>query len=81
MIDEHLIRSVVARLAARVEGEAEGRKVLDAEKAQGFALIGPVHELLREYEADRRRYPDLSALYPRLAETLERFNRGLASSR
>lgn len=73
MIDEHLIRATVARLAARVEGEAGGREVLEREKAEGFALIGPVHELLREYEGDRRRHPTLRSLYPRLAETLERF--------
>lgn len=81
MIDEHVIRAVVARLVALVEGEALGRAVLEKERADGFALIGPVHELLREYEASRTAYPDLRSLYPRLIEMLERLRRGRASPR
>lgn len=81
MVDEHLIRAVVCRLAARVEGEAFGREALEREKVEGFALIGPVHELLREYEKNRAAYPDLRAFYPRLVETFARFLRALPAAR
>ncbi|MDE2491532.1 MAG: DUF4932 domain-containing protein [Elusimicrobia bacterium] len=78
MIDEHVIRATVARLSARVDGEEAGRRVLDKERAEGFALIGPVHELLREHEAGRGRRTDLRVLYPRLVALLRRLNGGRA---
>jgi len=71
MVDEHVIRAVVARLSARVEGADAGRAALAREKEEGFALIEPVHDLLAVYEKQRGRYRDLRALYPRLLEVLE----------
>jgi len=72
MVDEHLIRAVVARLSARVDGEAAGREVLAKERAEGFALIEPVHELLKDYESSRRKNRDLRSLYPRLIAAFAR---------
>lgn len=80
MVDEHLIRSICARLIARVESEGEGKKQLDKERADGFALIGPVHELLKEYEGDRKRYPTLREFYPRVTALLSRLSGGLAAA-
>ena len=76
MVDEHVIRATVARLAARVDGEDAGRAVLKRELEEGFALIEPVHELLREYEGARRKYRDLRALYPRLIAVLRKARAG-----
>ncbi len=81
MIDEHVIRAVTCRLIFRVEGEAPGRKALDKERADGFALIGPVHEILKEYEASRGTYPTLRDFYPRLEDLLRRLHGGLSAAR
>jgi hypothetical protein len=80
MIDEHIIRATCARLVARVEGEAQGRTFLEKEKEAGFALIGPVHEALKEYERDRRGYKTLKDFYPKLVELLTRLHGGLAGA-
>ncbi len=80
MIDEHVIRAVCARLVTKVEGEAEGRDALEKERRDGFALIGPVHELLKVYEASRAAYPTLGDFYPRIAELLTRLHGGLSAA-
>lgn len=77
MVDEHVIRAITSRLAAIVEGEASGRAELEKEKHDGFALIGPVYEVLKEYEKDRARYPTIRDFYPRIVETLARLHAGI----
>ncbi|MBI5629706.1 MAG: DUF4932 domain-containing protein [Elusimicrobia bacterium] len=72
MVDEHVIRAITARLAAARRGEEEGLLCLSREKKEGFALIGPVYEILKEYEAARGRYPCLADFYPRIIELLRR---------
>ncbi|MDX6769162.1 MAG: DUF4932 domain-containing protein [Elusimicrobiota bacterium] len=81
MIDEHLIRAVTCRLIGLHEGAAEGLKSLEKERRDGFALIGPVHELLKEYEATRREHPTLRDFYPRVEALLSRLHAGLAGAR
>jgi hypothetical protein len=76
MVDEHVIRALTARLTALHRGEAAGAAALEKEKRDGFALIGPVHERLLEYEKDRVRYPTIREFYPRIVETLTRLFAG-----
>lgn len=80
MIDEHVIRAVVCRLIARVEGDAAGEKQLGKERADGFALIGPVHELLKRYEAQRAKFPTLRDFYPHIEDLLRKLHGGLTAS-
>ena len=77
MVDEHVIRAITSRLAAIHLSEAEGAEALAQEKRDGFALIGPVHEKLLEYEKDRARYPTIRDFYPRIVETLTRLYAGV----
>lgn len=81
MIDEHVIRAVVCRLIGLQEGDEAGRRSLEKERRDGFALIGPVHELLKEYEATRAAHPTLRAFYPRLEALLARLHGGLTGAR
>lgn len=80
MIDEHLIRSIVCRLIGQVEEEEAGVRAMEKERRDGFALIGPVHELLKEYEGRRGQYPTFRAFYPRVEELLTRLHGGLAGA-
>jgi len=77
MVDEHVIRAITSRLAAREEGEESGLAELAMEKKDGFALIGPVYESLLEYEKDRARYPTIRHFYPRIVETLTKLHAGM----
>lgn len=72
MVDEHVIRAMTCRLAARAWGESAGRRALESERKSGFQLVGPLYELLLEYEAQRRRYRTIAAFYPRVVETFTR---------
>lgn len=80
MVDEHVIRAVCARMVSRVEGPEQGRRFIEKEKADGFALIGPLYEALREYEASRRTFKTLRGFYPRLVALLSRLHGGLAGA-
>lgn len=76
MVDEHVIRAVCARLEAGLRGEDAGRRELEKQRREGFALIGPVYESLRLYERERARFPALRDYYPQLAAMLRRFAGG-----
>ena len=81
MIDEHIIRATTCRLIGLHEDAEAGLKSLEKERRDGFALIGPVHELLKEYESSRGKYPTLRDFYPRLEALLVRLHGGLSSAR
>lgn len=81
MVDEHVIRAVTSRLAELTFGREFGDERLAFEKAEGFALVGLVRELLLDYERSRDRYPTLADFYPRIVETLRRVGAALPSSR
>lgn len=76
MVDEHVIRAVTSRLALRRGGEQAGRQALLGEKKEGFSLVGPVYELLGDYEAERGRYPTIKHFYPRIVELFRRLHQG-----
>lgn len=72
IVDEHLIRSICARLDAGLHGEARGTAGMERERKDGFALIGPVYEALKLYEKSRAKYPTLKDFYPVVGETLKK---------
>lgn len=72
MVDEHIIRSTCARLAAITRGEEHGRRAMEKERKDGFMLIGSFYEGLRRYEASRERYKTLRDYYPEFAALLKR---------
>jgi hypothetical protein len=74
MVDEHVIRSVCARLAALERGEAAGKEAMEDERKDGFVLIGSFYEALRRYEADRKRWKTLADFYPELISLLSKFS-------
>ncbi|MBI3554146.1 MAG: DUF4932 domain-containing protein [Elusimicrobia bacterium] len=66
-IQEHLVYAVTLRLLARDFGEAPYLQNLSAYESRGFPYLEALCERLKEYEAQRSRYPTLRAFYPRLA--------------
>lgn len=65
-VKEHVVRAVMIRLIARNYGEAAAARRLQEEGEKRFPYLKPMIERLREYEADRKRYPTLVDFYPRL---------------
>jgi hypothetical protein len=40
------------------------------EKTRGYILVGPIYELLLEYEKTRDRHPTVREFFPRIIEVL-----------
>ena len=67
----HIAFAVGARLL-ELRGDVEMAREWPVKYARiGMPYIGPLTEKLKEYEADRVRYPTLESFYPRLLETFE----------
>jgi hypothetical protein len=51
-----------------LDGEDAGKRALDNEVSNGFKYIIPIYERLKEYEANRDKYPDFHSFFPRIIE-------------
>jgi hypothetical protein len=75
-VNEHLIRAITARLAAREFGPEAGRRALETDRRLGFRYIDALADRLVEYEANRDRYPTLESFIPRLLAVFAELSRG-----
>ena len=66
VVREHVVRAMTTRLAFRELGDDAGRAALWREKSRGFAYVEMLAERLKEYEANRDRYPTFRTFAPRL---------------
>jgi hypothetical protein len=66
MLYESLVRACVVRYTRRHLGEAVAREAIADERRRGFSWVGPLSDLLGQYEAQRDRYPTLEAFAPRI---------------
>ncbi|MCX6174642.1 MAG: DUF4932 domain-containing protein [Ignavibacteriales bacterium] len=65
-VNEHLVRTVVARLALKLRGEIYKNMVISQEMSSGFIYIQKLDTLMVEYENDRVKYPNFESFYPRI---------------
>lgn len=63
-VNEHIVRSVTARLAYMRDGQDAYEKTIAQEKAKGFIYITQLTEKLEEYEKNRDQYNSLREFYP-----------------
>lgn len=70
VVNEHVVRALEVRLAARSLGEVAAEQVLHDHERRGFAYLQAVVTSLETYEASRREHPTLASYYPRLLEDL-----------
>jgi Domain of unknown function (DUF4932) len=66
VVNEHVVRSVTARIAALQLGKAAGDAAVTMEVQRGFTYVPALIERLHVYESDRRRWPDLGTYFPQL---------------
>lgn len=66
VVDEHVVRAVTARVAAKTRGADAGAAAVADEVGRGFVYVPNLIERLAPYEADRRAWTDLNAYYPTL---------------
>lgn len=71
-VNEHIIRAVCARLTALYIGAEECAAEISYERSCGFAYIEDLCGLLKEYEEQRRLYPEFKAFYPRIIELFKK---------
>jgi hypothetical protein len=67
-INEYIIRAVTTFLAFE-DGASEGAAALEAERARNVVLIDALLARVRDYAAQRDRYPTFDDYYPRLLGT------------
>lgn len=78
-VQRHVAFAVGVRLL-ELSGEREAAAEWPVKYARiGLPYIGPLAERLREFEADRSRYPTLLDFYPRLIEEIETLARAGAA--
>lgn len=65
-VNEHIIRAVCARLTAIHTGEAEYAAEINYNKANGFAYIEDLCDLLTVYEQQRSQYFEFKVFYPQI---------------
>ena len=73
-INEHIVRAITTRLIYCKLGQAAGDAALADEMKRGFVYVAPLVEQLRQYEAQRERYPTLADFYPQLLAVFEQVN-------
>jgi hypothetical protein len=62
-VNEHLVRTVVARLALKLRGETYKNTVINQELNNGFIYIQKLDSLMAEYENHRDTYPTFESFY------------------
>jgi len=69
-VREHVVRAVMLRLMERRLGAAAAAEQLAFEEPARFRWLPAMVERLKEYEADRTRWPTLADFYPRLLDAI-----------
>jgi len=67
-VNEHLVRTVVARLTLQLSGESYKNLIINKEINNGFIYILKLDSLFEDYENNRVKYPDFKSFYPRIIE-------------
>ncbi|MFI5346164.1 MAG: DUF4932 domain-containing protein, partial [Elusimicrobiota bacterium] len=63
---ENVVRAVMLRLISTELGEGKAARHLDEEGRAKYPYLEEMTRRLREYEADRKRWPNMAAYYPTL---------------
>ncbi len=81
MMRESVVRACEIRYALKYSGKTAALRRRTEESALGFRWVGPLSDLLGEYEANRERYPDLDSFMPRIAAFLDDYAKSYSPSR
>ena len=73
MMRESMVRAGEVRYAHAHRGPEATRRAIAYQKSRKFLWIEELSDLLGEYEAQRDKYPDLDAFFPRVVEFFDRY--------
>ncbi len=71
-VDEHLVRAINIRLCAMEISDAEAQRLFEMDKKAGFIYVEQIAGLLKDYEENRKQYPEIKDFYPVLIETFRK---------
>jgi len=71
VFNELLIRATTIRITYKNFGAEKAKELLNYEKSIGFSLVENITEILKEYEANRKKYPNFKKFYPVLIERMK----------
>lgn len=73
VLREHLTEAVACRLAAQKFGEAFAEQnLVRVKKGRRWIYLNPLLDALKEYEANRAKYPTLEDFMPRIVESFQK---------
>lgn len=72
--NEHLITAGQLHLMRKALSEEWMLKMKDREKQRGFKLIDKFYEYLKDYDENRKKYPNLETFFPDLLSKLSELN-------
>lgn len=78
---ESMVRAAEVRYAADTKGADEEKKAIYDNTRRGFTWVGELAGLLKQYEAQRDRYPTLDAFFPEVVKLFEKISHDVASGR
>jgi hypothetical protein len=65
-VDEHIVRAINIRLCALEISEDEAERLFEMDKKAGFVYVEQIAELLKDYEENRKQYPEIKHFYPKI---------------
>lgn len=79
VINEHLVRAAVIRIAQKQFGTQTANALIEREKQAGFLYIEPVINALVRYENRRQKYPTFERYYPEIIKLFEQLSNSIES--
>ena len=78
---ESVVRACEIRYARRHMGRIAALRRRAEESARGFRWVGPLSDLLEEYEANRKEFPELDSFMPHIVSFFDDYAESLQGSR
>lgn len=78
---ESMVRAAEVRYAAATKGDEAARKAAEYNAGRGFTWTGDLADLLKGYEADRKKYPTLDAFFPEIVKFFDKTSKDVAAAR
>ncbi len=75
LVQESIARAAAIRYVENAAGRMAGSSEMYRHKGLGFLWIDELALLLRDYEADRKTYPDLDAFAPKIAKFFKEWSK------
>lgn len=71
VFNELVIRAITIQITKNNFGTKKAKELLNYEKSVGFSLVETIIDVLKQYEENREKYPNIKEFYPNLIKQME----------